>query len=42
MEKNIETMERREKKDTEKCREIGQTTWDKWKEDTLRKFNRTA
>jgi hypothetical protein len=42
MEQNKEAAAQNEQREAEVCREKKQTAWDKWKEDTLRKFNRTA
>ena len=42
MEQNKETATQNKQREAEVCREKKQTAWDKWKEDTLRKFNRTA
>lgn len=42
MEQNKETVTQNEQREAEVYREKKQTAWDKWKEDTLRKFNRTA
>lgn len=39
MEQNKETATQNKQREAEVCREKKQTAWDKWKEDTLRKFN---
>lgn len=42
MEQNKETATQNKQREAEVCREKKQTAWDKWKDDTLRKFNRTC